>query len=272
MVKGKTEERGLEHSDIVRLLWTGGWDSTFRLLQLILVEKRSVQPYYVLDRDRRSTMYELSAIATISKLVRKRSSDPSLLWPVSIVLKDDIPIYEDIKQSFYNLRRDAHLGEQYLWLACLLRFLGLQGVEIGLHKGPVPRPWHRLVYDGLSPEGLLTPEVRLRSNPDVLNVFGGYDFPLLHLTKVEMSDIAAKNGFLDIMSETWFCLDPLLGKPCGRCTPCRQAKEERNFPFSRLVFLLSGLRKTARKLRKVFLKAYKKCTRLVFFPSIGGKQ
>ena len=31
------------------LLWTGGWDSTFRLLSLLLREQREVQPYYILD-------------------------------------------------------------------------------------------------------------------------------------------------------------------------------------------------------------------------------
>ena len=30
-----------------RLLWTGGWDSTYRLLDLLLVQKQHVQPYYV---------------------------------------------------------------------------------------------------------------------------------------------------------------------------------------------------------------------------------
>lgn len=31
------------------LLWTGGWDSTFRLLSLLLGEQREVQPYYIID-------------------------------------------------------------------------------------------------------------------------------------------------------------------------------------------------------------------------------
>lgn len=29
----------------VPLLWTGGWDSTFRLLVAVLIERRTVQPY-----------------------------------------------------------------------------------------------------------------------------------------------------------------------------------------------------------------------------------
>ena len=34
------------------LLWTGGWDSTYRLLSLLLGEERAVQPYYILDNPR----------------------------------------------------------------------------------------------------------------------------------------------------------------------------------------------------------------------------
>ena len=33
----------------VKLLWTGGWDSTFRLLQLLLLYEKKVQPYYIID-------------------------------------------------------------------------------------------------------------------------------------------------------------------------------------------------------------------------------
>ncbi len=30
------------------VLWTGGWDSTFRVLDLVLHQKATVQPHYLL--------------------------------------------------------------------------------------------------------------------------------------------------------------------------------------------------------------------------------
>src|SRR5688572_33020809 len=42
-------ERKIEAAPVA-LLWTGGWDSTFRLLMLLLVERRAVQSYYIVDR------------------------------------------------------------------------------------------------------------------------------------------------------------------------------------------------------------------------------
>lgn len=47
------------------LLWTSGWDSIFRLLEIILIEKELVQPIYIIDEDRKSLKNELNAIDLI---------------------------------------------------------------------------------------------------------------------------------------------------------------------------------------------------------------
>ena len=49
----------------VMLLWTGGWDSTFRLLWLSWIEGRTVQPLYIAEEGRASTAAELSAMKKI---------------------------------------------------------------------------------------------------------------------------------------------------------------------------------------------------------------
>lgn len=36
----------IKGSDPVKMLWTGGWDSTFQLLELLFVQKSEVIPYY----------------------------------------------------------------------------------------------------------------------------------------------------------------------------------------------------------------------------------
>ena len=40
----------------VNILWTGGWDSTFQLLSLLLLHGRKVTPYYLIDAERLSTV------------------------------------------------------------------------------------------------------------------------------------------------------------------------------------------------------------------------
>jgi len=61
----------------VALLWTGGWDSTFRLLTLLLVERRVVQSYYIVDRPRHrpGVPAEQQAMARIRDLIARRDPD-----------------------------------------------------------------------------------------------------------------------------------------------------------------------------------------------------
>ena len=63
--------------DPVQLLWTGGWDSTFRLLTLLVLEQRRVQPYYVLDdeRRRRSVSAEREAMRRIREALGRSHSE-----------------------------------------------------------------------------------------------------------------------------------------------------------------------------------------------------
>ena len=49
----------------VRLLWTGGWDSTFQLLRLLLVQGRHVTPYYLMRDRRPSVPFELETMTRI---------------------------------------------------------------------------------------------------------------------------------------------------------------------------------------------------------------
>ncbi len=51
------------------LLWTGGWDSTFRLLELLLVKGKVVQPYYIIDADRNSTGMELRTMEELKRRI-----------------------------------------------------------------------------------------------------------------------------------------------------------------------------------------------------------
>ena len=58
----------LSDKENVALLWTGGWDSTFQLLQLLIIHRRRVTPFYLLDEERRSTGVEIRTIKRIKGL------------------------------------------------------------------------------------------------------------------------------------------------------------------------------------------------------------
>lgn len=50
----------------VNILWTGGWDSTFRVVELSRMEGITIQPVYVIDPNRKSVPYELRAMDNIT--------------------------------------------------------------------------------------------------------------------------------------------------------------------------------------------------------------
>ena len=52
----------------INLLWTGGWDSTYRLLEILLIEKKVVQTYYLIDQTRLSHELEMKRMDEIRKL------------------------------------------------------------------------------------------------------------------------------------------------------------------------------------------------------------
>jgi hypothetical protein len=83
----------------VRLLWTAGFDSTYRLLELMQAG-RTVQPYYVIDRDRRSYPIELQRIAELRRVIAARYPEPARLRPVAISLRDDLSIEPDLEEAW----------------------------------------------------------------------------------------------------------------------------------------------------------------------------
>jgi hypothetical protein len=73
-VAGQTEVVGEEARIMptdapVNLLWTAGYDSTFRLLNLLGAGERPVRPIYVLDLDRRSCLQELRRLVLLRAMI-----------------------------------------------------------------------------------------------------------------------------------------------------------------------------------------------------------
>lgn len=49
---------------VIKILWTGGWDSTFRIVELSRKEV-TICPLYVIDNDRKSKNFEIKAMNKI---------------------------------------------------------------------------------------------------------------------------------------------------------------------------------------------------------------
>lgn len=202
------------------LLWTSGWDSTFRLLQIILIEKKSVQPIYIIDKDRKSLNNELEAIERIKIKIQKEYPEAySLILPTWFIEKKEIIINKEITQSAQYINSLVRMGSQYIWLAQFCIKYNLSNIEISLDKNPDPKSFIYFLTDNyLQTDYKNSKNKRTYNNIDTL--FKYFSFPVITYSKKEMLTIIKKNYWEDIMDLTWFCHKPKKNKPCGKCVPC----------------------------------------------------
>lgn len=214
--------------DSIRLLWTAGWDSTYRLMVALLVRRKAVYPYYLTDPGRPSTPHELRAMERIAAAVaREHPRAAPLLHPPVVRGVADLRPDPQITGRFERLRARSHLGGQYDWLARFAIQNDLSDLELSIHQDD--RAAMFLQQYVVREDGGGDPYYRLRDDPgdDDLRIFERFRFPIFDKTKTDMEREARAQGFADVMEMTWFCHVPTPdGQPCGRCNPCRYTIDE----------------------------------------------
>lgn len=216
-------------SEIIHVLWTGGWDSTFRVLQALIIENEVVQPHYIIDPARRTFSDEIIAMHHIRKQFLNTFPDKaSNFLPLNLVHIDSIPLDREITNWYHRLEKKTVMGTQYEWLARYAKYHPLE-LELCMEYVPPPngeqlflvfvQPALKHLGDGHScrvEEPYLDPGVEM---------FSFFRFPVRHLKKDDMRRIAEINGFIDLMRLAWFCENPILGLPCGICGSCITARD-----------------------------------------------
>lgn len=220
---------------ITKLLWTGGWDSTFRLMQLLIEEKKKVQPYYLKFPTKKSTKMDLPVrrstekeIMVMEKIRERLFNDytftKKLLKPLIVVDALTIEPDEEITQAYEEIIKKRYIGNQYDWLARFAKQNGIDSLEMGIE------------IDG-NTNAVIKPYVKKIANLYFLDdkyssyaehkLFKYFSFPILEYSKEEMAEISVKKDWIGLMKMTWFCHRPYFGKfPCGSCNPCINAFED----------------------------------------------
>lgn len=119
--------------DVIRVLWTGGWDSTFRVLDSAIRQKMKVEPFYVLDHGRGSTQTELHTMNKIRALANDRAGEERIA-PVRTIERRALTPSRQMTKAFHSLRSHAPLGTQYEWLAAFVAHENLSGIELAVHQ------------------------------------------------------------------------------------------------------------------------------------------
>lgn len=215
----------------INILWTGGWDSSFRVLELVLRHRRAVRPLYLIDPARKSTAHELAAIEAITAALRLRDPETGkLLAPLEIAPVAPSTGPDDPWDcALRALPPHPPLGAQYPFIARTLARLDHPPVELCVERFSKVQialtPHIRAAEtDGLSTHALadtIAPDSPLRT------LFDRCTFPLIQIGKMDMRETARAHGFADLIELTWFCHTPLPdARPCGCCTPCSAVLED----------------------------------------------
>jgi hypothetical protein len=148
------------------------------------------------------------------------------------------------------LKAVDYIGRQYEHLARYAEQLGLEGLELSVHRDDRAYLFLRQAVPRVptSDGGAYWTLVDARQTA-IFCCFVPFVFRFLS-SKLDMERAAAEHGFSALMNQTWFCHKPLAGDmPCGRCRPCGYAMTEgmaRRLPWT------SRLKYYARQARKRF--------------------
>lgn len=216
----------------VNILWTGGWDSTFRLCQLSRMDGIEVQPVYFYKEgtsDRTNWKKEMQAQDTLLPLLRqKEATKARILDPIRLTEKD-LPQSKDFDKAFEKWKSSPLMPGQLHFLGKLpLLFPKLeyciegptlkrrqQGFKLGKTQVFLEEHGFRFHF---RPDGYADMDTS-QADPELKFLWGGFTFPILGITEMAMVPIIRSWGYEDLFKHTWTC-DYGGEEPCGVCHNC----------------------------------------------------
>lgn len=218
----------------IYIFWTGGFDSTFRVLQALIDEEQVVQPIYlsaVIDNDpnsstrRHNHQQELKTMRSLESKIRQRYPFHSKnLLKLRIV--DQIDISPKTAQSMKKLHQRGLVRRPVCQYGGLAQYsLDIdKPIELAVEHEPKSSMMYRAIHDKVDNRHYLNRHIRkeiIEAQPE-FDVYRNFLFPTLHMSKQAMLQHAKERGYGDFLKETWSCWYPRNGKPCGRCIMCHE--------------------------------------------------
>lgn len=215
------------------IFWTGGYDSTFRILEALLIDKAMVVPIYlsgIIDNKakestrRQNNKQELAALSKITKVIYNTYPDRAKFLKPLIVIPS-VKIQQKVQNCMDILYRKRMVRRpvcQYGALAQVSLDMN-HPIELAVEREPHSSMMYQSIYDKVKGHGVncKIKESIIKKYPE-LEIYQNFRFSTLHLSKKDMLKIAVKHGFSNILNLTWSCWYPQNGKPCQRCIMCKE--------------------------------------------------
>lgn len=195
-----------QNDNTTHVFWTGGMDSTFRVIQLLMTTDRIVQPHYIISSED-STSIEIDTILTISRdLIRKYPELKSRFLPTIFTNEKLIPGLEEVTEQINELRKKCIVTDQYIFMVNYLKANNIDKIDVAITKEITLHGNRKFEYYRTS------------------KAFVNFAYPILDLSKRDMFRLAKENDWYDLLSKTTFCHRPRKKvSPCGVCGPCNDA-------------------------------------------------
>ena len=216
----------------IYIFWTGGYDSTFRLCQALIDEKKIVQPIYVSDiidnlpqssTRRKNQKFEMNSMKKIiNTLHQKFPYTRGTLLPLINIKK--VNISNKIAHNMRILKKQKRVRRavcQYGALAQVTKNLN-KNIEICVENEPGSM-LNKTMKGKLRCKGQMCYLKKgLRGYNNSLNIFNKFVFSTIKLSKKDMLNIAKRGNYANILKLTWSCWYPKNNKPCGKCIMCHE--------------------------------------------------
>lgn len=214
----------------IYVFWTGGFDSTFRICQLLTFHPSvKIQPIYLnfpIDDSvnkrvlRRNQSFELRSIDTITKEIKKQFPNTfSNLLP-TLIFDQEIPIDKEIHFIFrqlWNQQRMRRPINQYSYMMQIAKQFNTK-IDVSVEYAPHESRLFQLLEPYLS---FYKENSFQNIDQYVMYFFHYFNFPTIYISKENMYQIAKNNNFSNILDMTWSCWYPINGKACQECIMCK---------------------------------------------------
>lgn len=216
----------IPEQDINYLFWTGGYDSTFRLCELIIIENKYVQPIYInynLDSVKKTDLWvrrnrkqEKIAMNKVREFINENYPYKKHLLLETIFINNEIKSrnFEKAfsKENLFPKKRKVH---QYVHMA-KIAYYKKKYIETGVLGLHLKSKFIKFIYNNID-------DKTYNLNIPKSHTLHYLKFPLLKRSKKDLCSISKKYNFEKALSMSWSCWFPNPNEEtCGRCPMCRE--------------------------------------------------
>ena len=202
----------------IYVFWSGGFDSTYRICDLVLNQNKLVQPVYIIgknidgdDVSRKNVREEIETMERLYEQINRRGGNGKLLL---VIYFDPTKYYSPSIQNATDwiFKEGGFTRNKNQYSHMLTTCIALnKRIEICSENEPGAR-FAQFIKQTIE---------KNKQNSAQLYV-KWLKFPLLYINKKQMFEKAKEGGWKDILYRTFSCWFPVDRKACGKCKMCKE--------------------------------------------------